>query len=210
MIELSADVRQRLNEHLDAVEQTLQAAGMPRDLRRSTVDDLETQILDMVARHSPTPTPADMDAVLAQVDPPAAYGQSNPTQTQAVHPHEDPETPASPVVQAPAPLPKPLHPKRRTFFMRSSVLVTLIICGTLLVLAPAIADHLKDQTNLEITQAAAKILAQPGVNTVNLSRPEPMQTPTKFGFWLTGTMAIVAGVIGGFVAFYRETRVRPE
>jgi len=94
-IELSADARQRLDQHLDAVEQALIAAGRPRDQRRAVVDDLETQILDMLAKKSEAPTLADVAAVLATMDPPAAYGDAAPAAVS---------TP--PVPAAPAPRPR--------------------------------------------------------------------------------------------------------
>jgi hypothetical protein len=74
-LELSADVRKRLDAHLDAVEQALSASGRSREQRRGIVDDLEAQILDMLAGKSATPALGDLDAVLAKLDPPAAYGE---------------------------------------------------------------------------------------------------------------------------------------
>ena len=70
---LSEDARQRLDSHLDAVEQALTAAGNTREQRRAVVDDLEAQINEMLAARSVSPTLADVEAVLAQVDPPSAY-----------------------------------------------------------------------------------------------------------------------------------------
>ena len=75
-IALDAEVRAKLDVHLDAVERALIAAGSSRERRRGVVDDLEAQITDMLAAKSETPTIADLDAVLATLDPPAAYGQA--------------------------------------------------------------------------------------------------------------------------------------
>ncbi len=72
-LELTLDVRSRLDAHLDAVERALVAAGNPRERRRGVVDDLEAQILDMLSAKSATPMVADLDAVLAKLDPPQAY-----------------------------------------------------------------------------------------------------------------------------------------
>jgi hypothetical protein len=70
-------VRDRVDAHLDAVEKQLEAAGANRTKRRSVLDDLETQIPDMLAvRNSRSPTLTDVDAVLASLDPPSAYANS--------------------------------------------------------------------------------------------------------------------------------------
>jgi hypothetical protein len=71
---IPSDVRTRIDRHLDAVETQLNAASIPRRQRRAITDDLETQILDMLAavpKHPPTV--ADVESVLAQLDPPEAY-----------------------------------------------------------------------------------------------------------------------------------------
>jgi hypothetical protein len=74
---LSAEVQSRIDAHLDSVERQLQAAGAERSKRRGIVDDLETQILDMLAaRNTYSPTLTDVDAVLAGLDPPSAYANS--------------------------------------------------------------------------------------------------------------------------------------
>ena len=73
---LSPELRLRLDGHLDAVERALAEAGSTRERRRGIVDDLEAQILDMLAGRSANPSDADLDAVLASLDPPAAYGEA--------------------------------------------------------------------------------------------------------------------------------------
>jgi hypothetical protein len=89
-LELDAEVRERLDRHLDAVEAALHRTRRSREQRRGIVDDLETQILDMLGRRSERPTLGDMEAVLAGLDPPAAYGEGSPG------------TVATPAVAAPA------------------------------------------------------------------------------------------------------------
>jgi hypothetical protein len=80
---LSAEVQSRIDAHLDAVERQLQAAGAERSKRRGIVDDLETQILDMLAaRSTDSPSLKDVDAVLAGLDPPSAYTNSGPGPVQ--------------------------------------------------------------------------------------------------------------------------------
>ena len=64
--------RQRVDDHLDAVEREL--AAMPRQRRRAIVDDLEAQIVDMLGWADLSAVRAEqVDAVLARLDPPAAY-----------------------------------------------------------------------------------------------------------------------------------------
>ncbi len=71
---LPPEVRTRVDGHLDAVESQLRAAGADRTKRRGIVDDLETQILDMLsAQKKESPGLADVEAVLARLDPPSAY-----------------------------------------------------------------------------------------------------------------------------------------
>ena len=94
---LPQDARARVDAHLDAVEKVLIAAGKTREQRRGVVDDLEAQILEMLAAKSQTPGLADIEAVLAQLDPPSAYASG--------------EHPAPPVV-TPQPSVMPVMPVR--------------------------------------------------------------------------------------------------
>jgi hypothetical protein len=82
-VELSAEARARLDGHLDEVEKALMAGGRSREQRRAVVDDLEAQILDMLAKRSAAPTLGDMNEVLAQVDPPSAYSEGAPREGAA-------------------------------------------------------------------------------------------------------------------------------
>ena len=77
-VTLSGEARTRLDTHLDAVEAALVGKGVSREERRAVVDDLEAQILDMLAAKSESPGVADVEAVLTQLDPPAAYGTGTP------------------------------------------------------------------------------------------------------------------------------------
>jgi len=75
---LSTEVQSRIDTHLDAVERQLQAAGTERTKRRGIIDDLETQILDMLSSfENRAPTVADIDGVLGQLDPPQAYASES-------------------------------------------------------------------------------------------------------------------------------------
>jgi hypothetical protein len=85
---LPPEVRARVDGHLDAVESQLRTAGADRTQRRGIVDDLETQILDMLAaQKKEPPSSADVDAVLARLDPPSAYSDK---QTWPAEPHPAP------------------------------------------------------------------------------------------------------------------------
>jgi len=72
-VSLSPELRARLDAHLDAVERALVAGGSTRERRRGVVDDLEAQILDMLAGKSEVPSMSDLEAVLGRLDPPEAY-----------------------------------------------------------------------------------------------------------------------------------------
>jgi hypothetical protein len=80
-IALTPAARARLDAHLDAVESALAITGNSREQRRGVVDDLEVQILDMLAHRSPSPTLDDVETVLAKLDPPTAYGSTEPSTT---------------------------------------------------------------------------------------------------------------------------------
>jgi hypothetical protein len=74
-ITLSNEVQARLDTHLDAIEQAMTQANASRSDRRNVVDEVEAQIRDMLAeRCEGAATKADLEAVLAELDPPEAYG----------------------------------------------------------------------------------------------------------------------------------------
>jgi hypothetical protein len=70
---LAPEIRARIDAHLDAVEAQLQAAGATREKRRAVADDLETQILDMLAQADDPATLSAVENVLNRMDPPHAY-----------------------------------------------------------------------------------------------------------------------------------------
>ena len=74
---LSANVRERLDKHLDAIERVLAEAGVPRSERRSICDEVEAQACEMVwERAAGEPTEQHMRAVLAELDDPEAYREA--------------------------------------------------------------------------------------------------------------------------------------
>jgi hypothetical protein len=100
---LTPEVRARLDVHLDAVERALLTAQHTRERRRGVVDDLEAQILDMLAARSEAPTLTDLEQVLSQLDPPAAYGDA--TRAAAPVPPVPPPPMASAASRPPASAP---------------------------------------------------------------------------------------------------------
>src|SRR5678815_5176058 len=71
---LSNDLQAIVDNRLDAIDQNLLRAGLPRHQRRSVVEEVENQILEMLSRLEVTEySRADVLAVLAKLDPPEAY-----------------------------------------------------------------------------------------------------------------------------------------
>jgi len=76
-VKLAPDARARVDTYLDAIEKALQRAGRPRDERRGVADDVEAQILEMLAdRAGFAPSLADVEAVLSDLDSPEAYAEA--------------------------------------------------------------------------------------------------------------------------------------
>lgn len=74
--ELDPDVRRRIDAHLSAIDRVLIAAGMSGSERRSIANDVEAQVLEMLSsRAGLSPTLADVEAVLAELDQPEAYAR---------------------------------------------------------------------------------------------------------------------------------------
>ena len=82
-ISIADDVRARLDAHLDAVEKALAEAKCSRERRRGVVDDLEAQIVEMLGKRSSVASLADLEAVLAALDPPGAYVDATSAGTTA-------------------------------------------------------------------------------------------------------------------------------
>ncbi len=71
--DLPDDVRRRIDEHLDAIERILLRGSVTRIERRSIVDEVETQIYEMLAARPDQEPAAAVSAILAELDPPTAY-----------------------------------------------------------------------------------------------------------------------------------------
>lgn len=76
--DLAADGRRRLDAYLDEVEQRLTGQGMDRAERRSVVDDIEAQAIEMLRARTPTPDLGDVQAVLEGLDKADAYARPEP------------------------------------------------------------------------------------------------------------------------------------
>jgi hypothetical protein len=74
--------------------------------------------------------------------------------------------------------------------MRIVVAIVLILCGTLLVLAPAVVDF------LDRVSVAAILSDRKDLNSVSLS-PEPMSGTYRSVCWMLGGAMLLTGTVGG-------------
>lgn len=133
-LDLSSEARAPIDAYLDAVEQALRASGMDRGARRSITDDLETQILEtLAARAGPRPTPADVQGVLAGLDPPEAYADAE-RGGAAQGAERQPPIPLPPPSAKPAPLSG--APPRR--LSRTALVGAIWGCVGLLIAVPGL------------------------------------------------------------------------
>jgi hypothetical protein len=71
--ELPNDVRQRVDDYLDAIERVLIQGGVTRTERRSIVDEVESQIHEMLAARTDQEAGAALTEILSKLDAPEAY-----------------------------------------------------------------------------------------------------------------------------------------
>jgi hypothetical protein len=72
--DLEAPLRAPIDDRLDAIDRVLLRAGVSRGERRSIVEEVENQVYELLARRADgEPTRADVEAVLASLDPPEEY-----------------------------------------------------------------------------------------------------------------------------------------
>ena len=75
---LDTAVQRCIDDHLDLIDETLRGSGMSRSERQSILDDVQTQVLDMLAeRTEDEPTVEDVRAVIAELDPPESYANED-------------------------------------------------------------------------------------------------------------------------------------
>jgi hypothetical protein len=115
-MDLPPDVRIHVDVYLDAVRTAQMAAGVPSDEAAGIRDDLRAQIYDMLSARAAgrAPAPEDVRAVLAQLEPPEAYGPAGESGAGAGAPPRAAATPAPAVVAAP-PLAAPPGPPKPKF-----------------------------------------------------------------------------------------------
>ena len=77
--DLDFETRARLEQHLDAVEDVLRSYQQPRNARSAIVDELENQICESLDEQvsGRLPTLNDLNALLAEMDPPEAYARNS-------------------------------------------------------------------------------------------------------------------------------------
>jgi hypothetical protein len=75
--------------------------------------------------------------------------------------------------------------------MRHKIWVTLIICGTIIVLAPPLSDYLSNRGVSEV------LVERKDFNSVNFGLA-PMSSEYRFGCWGLGAAMILVGTIGGW------------
>jgi hypothetical protein len=75
--------------------------------------------------------------------------------------------------------------------MRYKVWLTLIICGTIIVLGPSLSDYLINR------QISELLIQRKDFNSVSLGLA-PMSSEYRFGCWALGAAMIFVGTIGGW------------
>lgn len=83
--------------------------------------------------------------------------------------------------------------------MRYKIWLTLIICGTIIVLAPPLSDYL---LSYRISQT---LIERKDFNNFSLGQ-SAMSTEYRFGCWVLGAAMILVGTIGG----WREDSACPD
>jgi hypothetical protein len=71
--DLPDDVQRKIDDHLDAVERVLLRENVSRLERRNILDEVETQIHEMLAAHGGEDRAAAVMEILSRLDPPEAY-----------------------------------------------------------------------------------------------------------------------------------------
>lgn len=83
--------------------------------------------------------------------------------------------------------------------MRYKIWLTLIVCGTLIVLAPPLSDYLFNH------QVSQMLIERKDFANFSFGIA-PMSSPYRFGCWALGSLMIAVGIIGG----WREPASHPD
>lgn len=80
--DMPSNVRREIDDYLEEVEAVLQQSDVSRSERRTLCDELDCQIMDMLAQRYPdAPSVGDAKALLAEMDPPSRFARHD-TSTQ--------------------------------------------------------------------------------------------------------------------------------
>lgn len=91
--ELAPALRKLLDERLDGIDRVLHSASVPRGERVQVVEEVERQLLDMLAELPQLPTRRDVLQALAKLDPPEAYLTEEMLSRPVDNPESAPSTP---------------------------------------------------------------------------------------------------------------------
>jgi hypothetical protein len=100
VIEVPPALRHLVDSRLDAIERALLQGDTPRAERRSILEDIETQIVEMLSAEAPDhePTRADLLRVFTRLDPPEAFAGEP---LESVRPMRTTRAPAPAAANAP-------------------------------------------------------------------------------------------------------------
>jgi hypothetical protein len=130
-VRLPPDARSRVDAYLDAIEEVLDRSGRPRGQRRAITDEVEAQIMEMLAERAGfAPSVGDVEAVLADLDPPEAYAEEAAG--------ERPAAAAPPA--APSPPPRPRLSRAAIVGVCWAPLALLLVPALLVFLYPAFQE----------------------------------------------------------------------
>jgi hypothetical protein len=130
---LNPQLRSLIDERLDAIDRVLVQARIGWTERRNIVEEVETQIFELLARRGQSPTEEDVLAVLAAIDPPEAYlpEESRATPVAAV------ASPTGPRVEWRAWADQTLHTARGFSRAAACVLALVVFNGVVLLVVAA-------------------------------------------------------------------------
>jgi hypothetical protein len=130
---LNPQLRSLIDARLDAIDRVLVQARIGWTERRNIVEEVETQIFELLTRRGPSPTEEDVLSVLAAIDPPEAYlpeeARERPVVVTAT-----PASAAGPRIEWRAWANQTLHVARRFTRGAACVLALVIVNGIVLAL----------------------------------------------------------------------------
>lgn len=82
--------------------------------------------------------------------------------------------------------------------MRHELAVTLVVCGTLLALAPPLYDYFAGRAQASAMLEVVKAVASQSDAKIQTTVWPQLSSDYRFGCWMLGAMTIAIGVIGGW------------